>query len=376
MEMHQIGIDVSKKKLNVTLLLAPAFSKKKTKVVPNKPEGFESLIEWIQRQVKDQKPFRFIMEATGSYHLALALFLDDHGFEVCVVNPTIIKHFGQSMAARTKTDEKDCVIIAHYGAKMNPRPWTPPAPQYRALEQLLRRLDQLDKMIRQEKNRLEALGSGLADRDVFDSIEKSLSYFGKEYKALFKKIQDHLHRHPDLKQDMKLLTSIPGIGKMTALRMTSALEGGNRFASARQFAAYLGLTPRQNQSGIFKGQTRLSKMGPSALRKALYMPSIVACRWNPDVKALYERLLKAGKTKMSALGAAMRKMAHLAFGVLKNRQTYRAFFASILEPEVGKKANPLAVGLLVYERGKAISVKAERQRAEGQSLLRSRPCYG
>ena len=77
---------------------------------------------------------------------------------------------------------------------------------------------------------------------------------------------------------------------------------------------------------------------------------------------------------MSALG--MRKMAHLAFGVLKNRQTYRAFFASILEPEVGKKANPLAVGLLVYERGKAISVKAERQRAEGQSLLRSRPCYG
>ena len=128
--------------------------------------------------------------------------------------------------------------------------------------------------------------------------------------------------------------------------MTSALEGGTRFSSARQFAAYLGLTPRQNQSGMIKGKTSLSKMGPSALRRALYMPSVVACRYNPDVNALYERLLKAGKTKMSALGAAMRKMAHLAFGVLKNRQTYRAFFHPILEPEVGKEANPLAVGLL------------------------------
>src|SRR5208337_4242387 len=346
MEMHQIGIDVSKEKLNIALLLAPTFLKKKTKVVQNNPEGFSSLIEWVQRQIKDQRPFRFIMEATGTYHQPLALFLSDHGFEVCVVNPALIKSHGEGMAARTKTDEKDCVIIANYGAKMNPRPWVPPSPQYRTLEQFLRRLDQLDKMIRQEKNRLEALEPGPTDQDVLDSIEKTLSYFEKEYQELLKKIRDHLDRHPDLKDDVKLLTSIPGIGELTALRMTTALEGGTRFASARQFAAYLGLTPKQNRSGNIKGKTSLSKMGPSALRKALYMPSVVACRYNPDVNALYERLLKAGKTKMSALGAAMRKMAHLAFGVLKNRQTYRAFFHPILEPEVGKEANPLAVGLL------------------------------
>ena len=230
-------------------------------------------------------------------------------------------------------------------------------------------------MIRQEKNRLEALGSGPADRDVFDSIEKTLSHFDKEYKELFKKIQDHLGRHPDLKEDIKLLTSIPGVGKLTALRMASVLEGGSRFASARQFAAYLGLTPRQNQSGVFQGKTSLSKMGPSALRKALYMPSVVASKRNPDVKALYERLLKAGKTRMSALGAAMRKMAHLAFGVLKHRQTYRAFFTPILEPEVENEANPLAVGLPVHKPGKALSVKVELQRAEGQPLLKARPGY-
>jgi transposase len=347
MEMHQIGIDISKEKLNVALLLAPTFSKKKSKVVPNKHEGFNSLIEWVQHHVKDQRPFRFIMEATGSYHQALALFLSEHDFDVCVVNPALIKSFGQSMAARTKTDEKDCVIIAHYGAKMNPKPWAPPSPQYLVLEQFLRRLEQLDKMIGQEKNRLEALSCGLADQDILDSIEKTLSYFKKEHQHLFKKIQNLLDKHPDLKDDVRLLTSIPGIGELTALRMTSALEGGSRFSSARQFAAYLGLTPRQNRSGTsIKGKTSLSKMGPSALRKALYMPSVTACRCNPDVHVLYERLLKAGKTKMSALGAAMRKMAHLAFGVLKNRQTYRAFFSPILEPEVGKEANPLAVGLL------------------------------
>jgi transposase len=345
MEMHQIGIDVSKAKLNVAMLLAPAFLKKKVKVVTNNHEGFDRLIDWVNRQNSDQRPFRFIMEATGAYHQALALFLCDLGFEVCVINPALIKRFGESMAARTKTDEKDCVTIAHYGAKMDLKPWVPPSPQYRALEQLLRRLDQLDKMIRQEKNRLESLGSGPADQDVLESINKTLSYFEKEYKAVLEKIQNHLDQHPDLKHDVELLTSIPGIGERTALRMASALEGGSRFSTARQFAAYLGLTPRQNQSGIIKGKTTLSKMGPSALRKALYMPSIVACQCNPDIHALYERLLKAGKTKMSALGAAMRKMAHLAFGVLKNRQTYRVSFSQILEPEVGKEANPLAVGL-------------------------------
>jgi len=346
MEMHQVGIDVSKEKLNVALLLAPVFSKKKTKVVPNNPEGFNLLIEWVNRQINDQRPLRFIMEATGAYHQALALFLCNHGFEVHIINPAFIKRFGESMAARTKTDEKDCVIIAHYGVnKMDLKPWVPPSPQYRALEQLLRRFDQLDKMIRQEKNRLEALGSGPADQDVSASIEKTLSYLERESEELFKKIKDHLDRHPDLKEDVKLLTSIPGIGELTALRMTAALEGGNRFVSARQFAAYLGLTPKQNQSGTFKGKSSLSKMGPCTLRKALYMPSIVACQYNPDISALYERLLKAGKTKMSALGAAMRKMAHIAFGVLKNRQTYTAFFCPILEPEVGKEANPLAVGL-------------------------------
>src|SRR5208337_3997693 len=125
------------------------------------------------------------------------------------------------------------------------------------------------------------------DQDVLDSIEKTLSYFEKEYQELLKKIRDHLDRHPDLKDDVRLLTSIPGIGELTALRMTTALEGGSRFGSARQFAAYLGLTPRQNQSGIIKGKASLSKMGPSALRKALYMPSVTASRCNPDVHALY-----------------------------------------------------------------------------------------
>ncbi len=290
MKTHQIGIDVSKAKLNVALLLAPTFTKKKTKVVLNNPEGFKSLIEWLQCQAKDQRAFRFIMEATGTYHQALALFLSDRGFEVCVVNPALIKSHGESMAARTKTDAKDCMIIADYGAKMNPKPWAPPSAQYRVLEQLLRRLEQLDKMIGQEKNRREALGSGPADPDILSSIEKTLSYFEKEYRDLLKKIKNHLDQHPDLKDDIKLLTSIPGIGELTALRMTSALEGGSRFASARQFAAYLGLTPRRNQSGINKGNSRLSKMGPSALRKALYMPSVTALSCNPDVHALYERL--------------------------------------------------------------------------------------
>ena len=107
------------------------------------------------------------------------------------------------------------------------------------------------------------------------------------------------------------------------MRLAATLEGGKRFHKARQFAAYLGLTPKERQSGTsLRGRTRITKMGPKDLRKALYMPAIVSKSLNPDIKAFYDNLIARGKSKMSALGAAMRKLAHIAFGVIKNRTVY------------------------------------------------------
>jgi transposase len=321
-EFHPVGIDVSKDKLNAAILLAP--QKARTKVVANDVAGFEALLQWVQHQVKDKLPAHFVMEATGHYHLPLALFLNDRGCHISVVNPAQVKRFGESLAARTKNDQKDCLIIARFAALMRPALWNPPPLEYRQLQHLLQRLDQLDKMLRQEKNRCETLSVEGCPQEVINSVRNLIDYLESERKRLLEEIRGFVEKHQTLKEDVAILTSIPGIGELTALRLAIPLEGGKRFRTARQFAAYLGLTPKERQSGTsLRGRTRLSKMGPRGLRKALYMPAIVAKSLNPDVRALFDGLVERGKSKMAALGAAMRKLSHIAFGVMRNRTTYR-----------------------------------------------------
>ena len=321
--MHYIGIDVSKLKLNASLLLAPDLRKKRDKVVSNDPAGFQELIEWTGRQAKGT-PVHFVMEATGIYHMDLAMFLAERGERVSVVNPAWIKKFGEGMGVRTKNDEKDAVVIARYGEANKPGPFVPPPPEYRELRALVGRLDQLDKMIRQEKNRLEARPSPL----VTVSIVEILKALEKERADLLRRIKDFADQHPKLAEDVELLSSIPGIGALTALHLAGILEGGERFDKARQFGAFLGLTPRGFDSGTsVHKKARLTKMGLASARKALYMPALTAIRYNPDVKALYIRLVRAGRPKMCALGAAMRKLAHIAFGVVKHRTAYTPMLA-------------------------------------------------
>jgi transposase len=136
--------------------------------------------------------------------------------------------------------------------------------------------------------------------------------------------------HPTwLKEDLQLLTSIPAVGPQVGSNMLSVLRS-HHFDSAEQLAAYLGLVPIERQSGSsVHGRARLSKAGPARVRAVLYMAAVVATRHNPHIKALYARLLAKGKAKMAALGAAMRKLVHLCFGVIKTRKPYQADYANI-----------------------------------------------
>jgi transposase len=141
----------------------------------------------------------------------------------------------------------------------------------------------------------------------------------------------HINNHPGLKRQSKLLDSIPGIAETTAALLLSVITDITQYKSARQVAAYAGLVPRERQSGSrVRGQTRLSKIGNARLRRALYFPAITALRCNPFFQAWAEGLLKRGKSKMSVICAVMRKLVHLAYGVLKNGQPF--------DPEWAKSA--------------------------------------
>ena len=309
-----LGIDIAKAKFQVALLLADGTIRHKT--LPNAATGFEQLAAWLQRQHRGG--VHACLEATGAYGDALAAWLHDAGHRVSVVNPTIIHAYARTQLARSKTDRLDAALIARFTATHQPPAWTPPALEIRQLQALVRRLDALHGMRTQEANRLAA--GALVD-DVRASIETMLTSLEAQIAHVQQLIRDHLDRHPGLRAQRDLLTTIPGIGEATAAVLIAELFD-KRYASARQAAAFAGLVPRLVESGTLRGRSRLSKIGPGRLRKALYFPAVAALRWNPTIRAVRARLHAAGKPPMVIIGAAMRKLIHIAYGVLKSGRAY------------------------------------------------------
>jgi transposase len=310
---------MAKAKFDVALLLPEG--KLRRKSCPNTPAGFAELTQWLGRQ--GAPLVHASLEATGTYSDALAHYLHDAGHVVSMLNPAVTHAFAASRLARAKTDRIDAELIARYTATQQPPAWTPAPLEVRELQALVRRLDALQGMKTQETNRLEA-GPGVAA--VRTSIETIIATLTAEIKAVQRQIRDHLDHHPGLRDQRDLLTSIPGIGEATAAVLIAELFD-KCYRSARQAAAFAGVVPRVCESGTLKARGRLVKIGTGRVRKALYFPALTALRFNPTLRALQTRLRAAGKPKMVIVGAAMRKLIHLAFGVLKSGRAYDSTYA-------------------------------------------------
>lgn len=323
--MTVIGIDVGKDKLDCLWLKEPVALKVKTKVFGNSTQDHEALLSWAQKHTGEAlASIHFVMEATGVYHEALAYRLHEAGAQVSVVNPAQIRDYAKSLGTRTKTDKKDSMVIARYGVSQRPRLWQPEPAEVRQLKALISRLEAVKQDIQRECNRLEKAEITRASEHVRQSIETVRGELEKEKARLEALIDQHIDQNPSLKQDRELLESIPGVGPVIAQQMLAVVRS-RAFASAAQCAAFLGLVPVQHESGSsVRGRAHLSKAGNASVRAKLYMAAVVAIQHNPDIRAQYERLLRRGKTKMCALGAAMRKLVQICFGVLKHQTPYQA----------------------------------------------------
>jgi transposase len=305
-----LGIDVAKTKLDCALRLPDG--KFRSKVVDNTPHGFEIVSAWLAKH--NLVDLHVCMEATGTYWEAVAEFLADAGYAVSVVNPAQIKAFSTASRVRTKTDKVDARLIAEFCFSQRPEPWQAPTPARRELRALVARREALDAMRTQEKNRLL-----VARESVRTGIEAHLDYLEKAIDEVDTAIRRKIDDDPDLKRQGVLLDSVPGLGEKTIPVLLSYYGGSLRFDNARQAAAFAGLDPRQHESGSsVKGKPRLSKVGHALLRKALYMPAMVATTKTAWGRAFRDRLAAAGKPPMVILGAMMRKLVHVAFGVLKS----------------------------------------------------------
>lgn len=315
MEQRVLGIDVSKETLDVALsdgfhLNHDQFS--------NTQKGHEELDLWLRKQ--SVLKVHVCLEATGQYGDGVAEYLFAHGFPVSVVNPARIKHYANSKLRRNKTDKADAQLIAEYCIREKPAVWTPPPASFKDLQALVRHLDDLQGAFRQESNRLQ---SGVHTPFVVNSLVSLCGFLDEQIKQTKKAIQDHIDQHEDLKHMQDLIVTIPGIGKLTAAKLLGEIRSILDFQSARQLAAYAGLTPRNFLSGTsVHKKSRLSKTGNSNLRKALFMPAIVAKSCNPIIHSFCERLSKSGLQPMEVIGAAMRKLLHLVYGVLKSGRPF------------------------------------------------------
>lgn len=311
-----LGIDVSKETLDAALIRENEAIQYHH--VNNSRSGFAKLLRWLRALGVGE--MHACLEATGMYGDRVAEFLHNGGHQVSVVNPRRIKAYGDSMMRRFKNDKGDAEVIARFCQVHRPALWAPPEPYIQELRELVRHREDLIKAKQQQSNRIQ---SGVRSHLVLQDLQEHIAFIKAQIDNLNQEIVKHISRHPELKRQYELLKSITGIGPVTAAALLGEVRSFQDFESARQLAAWAGLVPEERTSGSsVRKRPRMVKKGNAHLRNALYMPAIVAKNRNPLMMALSDRMTETGHCNMQIIGAVMRKLLHIAFGVIKTDKPF------------------------------------------------------
>ncbi len=311
MEQIYTGIDVAKDSFVVATKLA---GKVTTSLHQNDRKGINSFL-------KSLPDYSWcIMEATGVYSLQLAIALYEKGIKVSVVNPLQIKRFAQTKLKRTKTDQVDAALIAEYGERMQPKLYEPPAPFMRKLQQQRMSLKLLVKS--SFLNQLHALAQlEDVDKAAVKACKTVLTSIEKQIAGLERQMEQTAEEH--CQELFTLLQTIPGISTKSAIELIVVSGGFRNFTSARQFSAFIGISPCINESGTsIRGYRGISRIGDKNIRATLYMCSMAAKVHNRACRELYERMVAAGEAKKVALVAVMNKLIKQVFGMVRSGEVY------------------------------------------------------
>ncbi len=327
-----IGIDISMNDFYACIKVRTednSIKIKGTRSFENTDQGFENFLSWSLKQKKDDEwSVRFVMEATGVYYENLAYYLHSQNQKVSVVLANKIKNYIKSLNVKTKTDKVDAKTIASFGIERELENWEPMSPMYKTLRDLCRELLSLKKEKQRAQSQLHALEKAhqklhtviKLKREQIAFLEKAIDVIRKDIKATVKK-------DPILENRIKKLETIPGLGYETVVILVCETNGFTLFKNIRQVVSYAGIDITHNESGMFKGKTRISKRGNSRIRQALYMPSLSACRANEPIKELYERIHDRNPdTKRKGIVAGMRKLLTLSYVLWKKDEEYNSHY--------------------------------------------------
>lgn len=302
-----IGIDISKKKLDVALKPNNIFFSSSNDAI-----GIEELLVRCQ----EWQPKAIIMEATGGYEKPVATALETAGFPVRVINARQARDFAKALGKLLKTDKVDAACLAHLAQFLDAQPGPLAIEKYIELASLTRRRRQLVDMITTEKNHKEHTPT-----ELLISITGHLAWLEQELRRLDQEINDFIRKHPLLKEKLKILNSVPGIGPVTLAMLLAELpELGT--LNHKKIAALVGLAPYNHDSGNFKGRRRI-KGGRKRLRNTFYMATLVATRHNQVIRDYYQKLTLAGKAKKVAILACARKLLTIINAMVKKNALWQ-----------------------------------------------------
>ena len=312
---HIIGIDISKKNFDVCAIFD---GKIKKNSFINNNTGCAELISWI-KEFGLTDP-HICMESTGSYSEAVADFLYNSGYKVSVINPLQVKSFRISKMIRQKTDKSDSEVIAMFCLQNCPVLWSPKSRENKELHEVNARIDTL----KMELNRLiNSLEKEILNKIVASSIDEEMQFIKDMIKKLEQEALKIINDSSKLKRHYDILTEIKGVGSKTAMMILADMPDVSRFKSAKQYAAFAGVTPSHFQSGTsVKGKSHISRLGSRKIRKALYMSAIVVKNHNNAFQAFVNRLASKGKRPKVIIVAIMRKLLHIFFGILKSNKSF------------------------------------------------------
>jgi transposase len=328
-----LGVDVDKKNLVVCLgrlngdLESEIYAHK---VFSNNAKGFASLVSWVDKHTDQSAIVHYVMEATGVYHEALAYFLEERGLVASVVLPNKISNYFRTLEVKTVTDKTSSEAITRFGLERKLEAWKRPNPVLKSIKQLSRERDQIVSERTLVKNQLHAEKSeALPSNSSIKRMNERIRLLNKQEKEIQAELSILIKQDAKLQEDVRLISSIPGIATLTAATILAETNGFSLIRSRQQLTSYAGLDVREKQSGTsVKGKPRISKRGNRYLRKSLHMPALAAIRTNGHFKNLFSRLVSKHGIKMKAAVVIQRKLLELSFTLYKTRNAFDPQYAN------------------------------------------------
>ena len=303
-----VGLDVAKDRLDVHVRpTGETFS------VSHDEPGLTAFVD----RLRALAPTLIVLEATGGYEATVAAALASAGLPMAVVNPRQIRDFARATGLLAKTDTLDARVIAHFAEAIRPAARPLPDAQLQHLSELVTRRRQLIEMLGAETNRRRLTRTRTLQR----RLDSHITWLEQALEDMDTDLHDTIRSSPVWRETENLLTSVPGVGPITALTLIAELPELGRL-DRRQIAALVGLAPFNRDSGSFRGR-RMIRGGRASIRRVLYMATVTATRYNPAIAAFYRRLRTTGHPGKVALTAAMRKLLTILNAILRDHRPWR-----------------------------------------------------